>query len=164
MHSIVQPKLKGGISSQLVPSKNVVFLERKFPLCVFLDCVSHTVWTGRTFAASNNPCHSTASSHRLRTGLRHTHCEKMWIYTLTVTTFHSSILVLLPVNLTYSELMTHLPLASLGHGGRDHHKSPQHIKPGGMENRGWKRWQIYSILNTGRLNKVFCKEHNCSMT
>ena len=39
------------------------------------------------------------------------------------------------VNPTYDELMTHLPLSSLGHGGRDHHKAPQHIEPGGMKNK-----------------------------
>lgn len=55
----------------------------------------------------------------------------MRLYPLIAITFHPSIVM--PLSETYDELMTHLPLGSLGHGGRDHHKAPQHIEPGGRK-------------------------------
>lgn len=65
--------------------------------------------------------------------------------------------MLLSLNLRYNELMTHLPLGSLGHGGRDRHKSPQHIEPEGTESRGSNTWQ-YRTLNIGRLNTSFVRD------
>ncbi len=52
--------------------------------------------------------------------------------------FSGLVVMLLSVNFTYNEQMTHLPLGRLGHRGCDHHKAPQHIEPGGMKNRGVK--------------------------